>query len=164
MEIEPIKSSDEKPDETGKALEALTEQNWLFINHYLATGDVRKAYENAGYKGKNQSSPYQLFKTLKRRIEELSDLDITSRARLQADLRQVMGLPLAEKKELTLKEWLAVRKFVADITPEAKADKPQISFLVINRNKPINGVSDIIDVSDLSVDQKNVLNEEMDQQ
>ena len=112
----------------------LTPQNWLFINGFLSSGNVKKAYELAKYEGRNESAPYQVFKRLKPYIEQLGDLDVTSRARLQADLKQVLDLPLDEqKKSLTLSEWLRVRKFVASITPEATTQKPNISVLVINR-------------------------------
>jgi hypothetical protein len=122
--------------EPDKSLARLTEQNWLFINAFLQTGNIQKSYKLAGYKGKDYSAPYQLFKQLKSRIEELSDLDVTSRARLQADIKSAMDIPLREsdKLALSLKDWLAVRKFVADITPEAKQEKPKISVLVINKS------------------------------
>lgn len=115
-------------------LASLTEQNWLFINNFLQNGSIKKSYKLAGYQGKDLSAPYQLFKQLKSRIEDLGNLDVTSRARLQADLARVLDLPLAEsKKELTLSEWLRVRKFVASITPEVQSKRPEISVLVINR-------------------------------
>lgn len=116
-------------------LNSLTEQNWLFINAFLKLGNVKKAYEMAGYKGESRAAPYVLFKHLKSVIEDLANLDVTSRARLQADLKQVLDLPLAEsKKELTLSEWLRVRKFVAAISPEVQQPAKQISVLVINRS------------------------------
>lgn len=116
-------------------LTTLTEQNWLFINNFLQNGNIRKSYKLAGYSGKDLSAPYQLFKQLKSRIEDLGNLDITSRARLQADISRLLDIPLQEsKKELTLSEYLRVRKFVASITPEATNQKPQISVLIINRS------------------------------
>lgn len=123
----------EQPD-SNNDLTSLTEQNWLFINNFLQNGSIKKSYKLAGYSGKDASAPYQLFKQLKSRIEDLANLDVTSRARLQADLAKVLDIPLQEsKKELTLSEWLRVRKFVASITPEVTNQRPQISLLVINR-------------------------------
>jgi len=119
-----------------KDLVTLTEQNWLFINAFLSCGSITKAYKIAGYKGESRAAPYVLYKQLKSRIEDLGNLDVTSRARLQADLKQVLDLPLAEsKKELSLSEWLRVRKFVASITPDVQSAKPNISVIVINRAK-----------------------------
>lgn len=124
----------------GNDLATLTDQNWLFINAFLQTGNILKSYKIAGYRGEDRSAPYQLFKQLKARIEDLGNLDVTSRARLQADLKQVLDLPLAaNKKELTISEWLRVRKFAAAITPEATQAKPQISVLVINRSAKSDG-------------------------
>ena len=126
-----LQNDDNKPNND---LTTLTEQNWLFINNFLVTGSIKKSYKLAGYSGKDSSAPYQLFKQLKTRIEDLANLDVTSRARLQADLARVLDIPLQEsKKELTLSEWLRVRKFVASITPDVSQPKPQISVLVINR-------------------------------
>jgi hypothetical protein len=130
-------------DKQSNDLTSLTEQNWLFINNFLQNGSIKKSYQLAGYRGKDLSAPYQLFKQLKSRIEDLANLDVTSRARLQADLARVLDLPLAEsKKELTLSEWLRVRKFVASITPDVQANKPQISVLIINRSSKDNGFGD----------------------
>lgn len=115
-------------------LENLTERNWLFIKYFLETGKVVESYKLAGYKSDVRSAPYVLFKQLKSKIEEIGNLDVTSKARLQSDLSKLMDLPLAsDKKELTLSEYLRVRKFVASITPEVQETKPQISVLVINR-------------------------------
>lgn len=125
----PQNAPDDKND-----LTTLTEQNWLFINNFLQNGNIKKSYKLAGYSGKDLSAPYQLFKQLKSRIEDLANLDVTSRARLQADISKLLDIPLQEsKKELTLSEYLRVRKFVASITPEVQNQKPQISVLVINR-------------------------------
>lgn len=112
----------------------LTHQNWLFINAFLATGNVQKAYRLAKYEGIEKSAPYQIFKKLKTYIEQIGDLDVTSRARLQADIKSVLDIPLEERQTLNLKEWLAVRKFSASITPEAAKTRQQISVLVINRS------------------------------
>lgn len=124
-------------------LTTLTEQNWLFINAFLQCGNIVKSYKIAGYKGENRSAPYQLFKQLKSRIEDLGNLDVTSRARLQADLKQVLDLPLdPNKKHLTLSEWLRVRKFSAAINPEVQQPQKQISVLVINRGSQPKGERD----------------------
>lgn len=156
------KELNNKPNEEERSLEKLTDQNWLFINAFLQTGNVLKSYELAGYKGKNRSAPYQLFKQLKSRIEDLGNLDVTSRARLQADLKQVLDLPLmSDKKELSLSEWLRVRKFVASITPEATQAKPQISVLIINRptrnNQMDPPIIDIGNSNPLHFDDKDVI-------
>lgn len=111
----------------------LTHQNWLFINAFLSFGNIKKAYQLAKYTGTEQSAPYQVFKRLKPFIEQIGDLDVTSRARLQADVKSVLDIPLEERESLTLKEWLEVRKFTAKLTPEATQAKPQISVLIINR-------------------------------
>lgn len=112
----------------------LTPQNWSFINAFISSGNVQKAYQLAKYEGRDASAPYQIFKKLKPFIEAIGDLDVTSRARLQADIKSVLDLPLDQnKKSLTLSEWLRVRKFAASMTPEATQQKAQISVLVINR-------------------------------
>lgn len=124
----------------------LTHQNWLFINAFLSSGNVKKAYQLAKYSGTEASAPYQIFRKLKPYIEQIGDLDVTSRARLQADLKPVLDMPLdPSKQHLTLSEWLRVRKFSASITPEAKTAKANISVLVINRpskkDEPITIIS-----------------------
>lgn len=113
----------------------LTHQNWLFINAFLSTRDVKKAYELAKYSGKDESAPYQIFKKLKTYIEQIGDLDVTSRARLQANIKELLDIPLLESQKLgvTLKERLEILKLTAKLTPEALQAKPQISMLVINR-------------------------------
>lgn len=142
-ENEPISDNHENKqladNKTERKLENLTDRNWLFIKHYFATGKVIDSYKLAGYKSDVRSAPYVLFNQLKARIEEIGNMDITSRARLQADLNRVLDLPLAsDKKELSIGEWLKVRKFAASITPELQETRPQISVLVINRHKPID--------------------------
>lgn len=120
----------------------LTHQNWLFINAFLGCGSITKAYKLAKYEGTERTAPYQLFKRLKQHIEQIGDLDVTSRARLQADVKSLLDIPLEERKSLTLKEFLEVRKFVAKITPEATSQKPNISVLIINRpSKEAKGTS-----------------------
>lgn len=130
---QPPESTDIQPVSNDLDFSKLTHQNWLFINAFLATGNVQKSYKLAKYEGTEKSAPYQIFKKLKTYIEQIGDLDVTSRARLQADIKSVLDIPLEERKTLSLKEWLAVRKFSASITPEATNSKPQISVLVINR-------------------------------
>ena len=156
-------STDIQPISSDLDFSKLTHQNWLFINAFLGCGSVTKAYKLAKYEGTERTAPYQLFKRLKQHIEALGDLDVTSRARLQADVKSLLDIPLEEKKSLTLKEFLEVRKFVAKITPEAISSKPNISVLVINRpakeakgtqegDKPITSPLDsatIIDVTPL---------------
>lgn len=157
-----LQNDDNKPNND---LTTLTEQNWLFINNFLVTGNIKKSYKLAGYSGKDLSAPYQLFKQLKSRIEDLANLDVTSRARLQADLAKVLDIPLQEsKKELTLSEWLRVRKFVASITPEVQNQRPQISVLVINRpSKSDNVPVDLGNVNNQQSDisQKDVIDVEI---
>lgn len=117
----------------------LTHQNWLFINAFLSTGDTLKAYALAKYEGTEKSAPYQVFKRMKPYIEAIGDLDVTSRARLQADIKGLLDIPLLESQKLgvTLKEKLEILKLAAKLTPEANQQKPHISVLVINR--PSNG-------------------------
>lgn len=140
-----IDKSVQKTEETN-ALDfaKLTHQNWLFINAFLSTGSIQKAYQLAKYEGRDASAPYQIFKKLKTYIEQIGDLDITSRARLQADIKGVLDIPLVETKALSLKDWLAVRKFSASITPEAREQRPQISVLVINRKQANNNLNESI--------------------
>lgn len=129
------KSLQKASDETALDFARLTHQNWLFINAFIAKADVRAAYQLAKYEGTDESAPYQVFRRLKPYIEAIGDLDVTSRARLQADLKPVLDLPLdPNKTHLTLSEWLRVRKFAGALTPEAKTSKPNISVLVINRS------------------------------
>jgi len=150
----PISTTNQQPSNE-LDFSRLTHQNWLFINAFLATGSVTKSYKLAKYEGTEKSAPYQIFKKLKTYIEQIGDLDVTSRARLQADIKSVLDIPLEERKTLNLKEWLAVRKFSASITPEATKSKQQISVLVINRPskeapKGDNGGEKVINQPDIS--------------
>jgi hypothetical protein len=127
-------------------LESLTDQNWLFIKHYLETADIKKAYDLAGYDGTAISSPYNIFKRLKPFIEEIGNLAVTSRLKLVADLNKVLSIPLVDKDNLTVSEWLRVRKFAASLTPETQS-QPKLSLLIVNRystDKP-NGPN-IVDI------------------
>lgn len=152
------KSSENESATRALDFSKLTHQNWLFINAFLSTGKIKKAYQLAKYEGTEQSAPYQVFRRLKPFIESIGDLDVTSRARLQADLKPLLDLPLEEsKRSLTLKEFLEVRKFAAKITPEAMQAKPQLSVLVINRSSQskeergqskVDGAKDITSPSD----------------
>lgn len=126
-------SNQTAPESSALDFARLTSQNWLFINCFISSRDVRKAYKMAKYSGTDESAPYQIFKKLKPYIEQIGDLDVTSRARLQADLKSLLDIPLEEKKTLTVKEFLEVRKFMAKVTPEAIGTRPQLSVLVINR-------------------------------
>lgn len=130
---QPTKSNEVAPVSNDLDFSKLTHQNWLFINAFLGCGSITKAYKLAKYEGTEKSAPYQIFKKLKTYIESIGDLDVTSRARLQADVKSLLDIPLEERKSLTLKEFLEVRKFVAKITPEATNQKPNISVLIINR-------------------------------
>lgn len=120
----------------GLDLGKLTNQNWLFIKHFLESADIRTAYQLAGYESKEPSAPYQVFKRLKPYIEEIGNLGVTSRLKLVADLSKVLALPLVEKQSLTVSEWLRVRKFAATLTPEVNQEKPKLSVLIINRAMP----------------------------
>jgi hypothetical protein len=133
------------------ALDSLTDQNWLFIKHYLETADIKKSYQLAGYQGTEESAPYQIFKKLKPFVEEIGNLAITSRLKLVADLNKVLSIPLVTKESLTVSEWLRVRKFAASLTPETQSAQ-KLSVLVVNRygdnghkeqDKPINVTRDI---------------------
>lgn len=129
------KSSEKTTDDRALDFSKLTHQNWLFINGFLNCRDVRKAYQLAKYEGTEQSAPYQVFRRLKPFIEAIGDLDVTSRARLQADVKELLDIPLLETQKLgvTIKEKLEILKLAAKITPEAMQAKPQLSVLVINR-------------------------------
>lgn len=133
----------------------LTHQNWLFINGFLTVRDVRKAYALAKYEGTEESAPYQVFKRLKPFIEAIGDLDVTSRARLQADVKELLDIPLLDSQKIgvTIKEKLEILKLAAKITPEAMQAKPQLSVLVINRppkeerEQPITKVEQAKDIT-----------------
>jgi hypothetical protein len=115
------------------SLESLTDANWLFIKHYLETADIKKAYELADYKGTAQSAPYELFRRLKPFIEEIGNLAITSRIKLQADLSKALSLPLnPDKTHVSVSEWLRIRKMALAMTPEAQ-NQAKLSVLVVNR-------------------------------
>ena len=117
----------------GLDLASLTDQNWLFIKHYLETADIKKAFELAGYLGKNVSDPYHIFKRLKPFIEEIGNMAVTSRLKLVADLSKALSLPLnPDKQTVTVSEWLRLRKFAATLTPEVQT-APKMSVLVVNR-------------------------------
>jgi hypothetical protein len=122
-------------NEPGKdlSLESLTDQNWLFIKHFLETGDIRKAYQLAKYEGDSESAPYQVFKRLKPFIEEIGNMAVTSRLKLVADVNKALSLPLnPDKTSVSVSEWLRIRKFAASLTPEAQS-QPKLSVLVVNR-------------------------------
>lgn len=139
----------------------LTHQNWLFINGFLSTRNVKKAYELAKYNGKDESAPYQIFKKLKIYIEAIGDLDVTSRARLQADVKELLDLPLLESQKagVTIKEKLEILKLAAKITPEATQQKPNISVLIINR--PGKGTVDSVEVNSSQLNlPKNIIDTE----
>jgi hypothetical protein len=143
-------------------LSSLTDQNWLFIKHYLETADIKKAFELAGYLGKNVSDPYHIFKRLKPFIEEIGNMAVTSRLKLVADLSKALSLPLSpDKQTVTVSEWLRLRKFAATLTPDTQ-QAPKMSVLVVNRygngqgnigmdNKPALDLSNsnIIDIDPL---------------
>ena len=135
----PVDSSIQKNEGTGELdFSKLTHQNWLFINSFLSIGNIQKAYQVAKYEGRDASAPYQIFKKLKPFIEQIGDLDVTSRARLQANVKSMLELPLDPNKTfLTFSEMLRLNKFVASLTPEATQQKPHISLLVINRSPSI---------------------------
>ena len=146
-------STKENEQTTSIDFSRLTHQNWLFINSFLNTGNVRKAYQLAKYEGTEESAPYQVFRRMKPYIESIGDLDVTSRARLQADLKPLLNLPLEETKQsVTLKEKLEILKLAAKITPEAMQSKPQLSVLVINRPAKSEGerVKDAVKVDNSS--------------
>lgn len=124
-------------DNLGLNLARLTNQNWLFIKHFLESSDIRTAYSKAGYEGTEPSAPYQVFKRLKPYIEEIGNLAVTSRLKLVADLSKVLSIPLVEKEALTVSEWLRVRKFAATLTPEVEQGKAKLSVLIINRAAPV---------------------------
>lgn len=148
----PLVNQEENNKSLGLQLDNLTDQNWLFIKHFLETADIRTAYNLAKYEGTEASAPYQLFKRLKPYIEEIGNLAITSRLKLVADLNKVLSIPLVDKESLTVSEWLRVRKFAATLTPEVSQDKPKLSVLIINRptsvetkvdnGTPANGIKD----------------------
>lgn len=127
----------------------LTHQNWLFINAFLATGNVQKAYQTAKYEGTEKSAPYQVFKRMKTYIEAIGDLDVTSRARLQADVKELLDIPLLESQKIgvTIKEKLQILKLAASITPDATKAKTNISVLVINRPSKGNGTGEKVSAS-----------------
>jgi hypothetical protein len=132
-----------KPDIKDLSLESLSDLNWLFIKHYLETADIRKAYELAGYTGTEASAPYQVFKRLKPFIEEIGNLTVTSRIKLQADLSKALAIPLIPKDHLTVSEWIRVRKLAISLTPEAQTSQ-KLSILVVNRAK---GTQDTISIT-----------------
>lgn len=118
----------------GKGLDDLTEQNWLFIKYFLATGNVKKSHQLAGYKGTSEAAPYMLFKQLKGRIEDVGSLDITSRSRILAEVNKLLEIPLDESvKTATFKERTKLLEVLAKLTPDAIAPKQQLSVFVIKR-------------------------------
>ena len=131
-----LPSQQETSASAGLDLGKLTNQNWLYIKHFLETADIRKSYFLAGYESKEESAPYQLHRRLKPYLEEVGNLAVTSRLKLVADLSKVLSIPLVDKESLTVSEWLRVRKFAATLTPEVQSDKPKLSVLIINRAAP----------------------------
>ena len=133
--IDNVNPKDAKGSEL--SLGDLTDQQWLFIKHYIDLGDVRDAYKRAGYEGIEASAPYQVFKRLKPYIEELLAHSV-SRLRLMKDLDKALAIPLVDKEKLTVSEWLRLRKFAGTLIPELKDDR-KISVLVINRHTEAKG-------------------------
>jgi hypothetical protein len=126
---EPIKENND-----GLDLTSLTDSNWLYVKHYLETGDIKKAYDLAGYEGTARSAPYELFRKLKPFIEEIGNMTATSRLKLVADLNHVLSIPLLDKYKLglTFSEWIRARKLAISITPDTQP-APKMSVLVVNR-------------------------------
>jgi len=129
-----IKNEVAKVDSSNtNTLAELTDQNWLFIKHFLETSDVRTAYSRAGYTGKVQSAPYELFRRLKPAIEEMVNAQLTSKIKFSDDLNKALSIPLIDKEHLTVSEWLRLRKFAASLIPEVANNKQTLSVLVVNR-------------------------------
>lgn len=115
------------------ALTELTDQNWLFIKHFLETSDIKKAYDLAGYDGTARSAPYELFRRLKPFIEELVNTNLTAKIKFSEDLQKALSIPLVDKEHLTVSEWLRLRKFASSLIPEMQENKAKLSVLVVNR-------------------------------
>jgi hypothetical protein len=160
---------DQPNKDAGKelSLESLSDLNWLFIKHYLETADIRKAYELAGYTGTESSAPYQIFKKLKPFIEEIGNLTVTSRIKLQADLSKALAIPLIPKEHVTVSEWIRLRKLAISLTPEVQSSQ-KLSILVVNRSskEPITTVNVTTDKgekpnsSTLDIDPSNIIDVE----
>jgi hypothetical protein len=123
------------------SLDTLTDQNWLFIKHYLSTGDITKSYSLAGYEGTAPSNPYNVFKRLKPYIEELISLGSVSRLRLMNDLDKALAIPLVNRESLSPSEWLRIRKFASTLIPELKRDQ-KLSVLIVNRYGEAKGTTE----------------------
>ena len=130
LPIDGVNPKDDKGSQLN--LGDLTDQQWLFIKHYIDLGDIREAYKRASYEGIEASAPYQVFKRLKPYIEEVLNHSV-SRLRLMKDLDKALAIPLIDKERLTVSEWLRLRKFAGSLIPELKDDR-KISVLVINRH------------------------------
>lgn len=134
---EPINDSrtDVREDQSSNnnALSELTDQNWLFIKHFLETSDIKKAYQLAGYTGTAKSAPYDIFKRLKPFIEELVNTELTSKLKFDQSLQKALSIPLVDKEHLTVSEWLRLRKFASSLVPEMQENKQKLSVLVVNR-------------------------------
>ena len=150
-----------QPGEQDKSLDFdnITEQNWLFIKHYLKLGDVAAAYRAAGYQGESRSAPYTLFYKLKPKIEAIGEIDTVNRARLLSEIGKLVDLPLdPNKQHVSFSERLRALKFMASVTPEVK-QQTKVSVLIVNRYQEPKGTQGDTD-SPIDVTQKDVIDTE----
>jgi hypothetical protein len=119
----------------GDQFKDLTEQNWLFIKHYLQSGKVKESWERAGYTGKSDSAPYVLFHRLKAQIEAIGELDGFNRARFLSEINKLADLPLVkDKTEVSLNEKLRILKLMGTMLNSGKElAKPKLSVFIVNR-------------------------------
>lgn len=110
----------------------LTEQNWRFLKHLRLGATLPEAYKLAGYEGEGMNSPYALYHQIKKKLEEVVKADGFDKLRLALDFQKVLSLPLADSKaEVTLTEWLKIRRLAHTIMSDNEQKSPQSSFTMI---------------------------------
>jgi len=120
-----------KQDLTKKEPE-LTERNWKFIKHLRLGASVIDAYKLAGYESEGLNAPYQLYHQIKRKMQEIIEADGFNKVRLAQDFEKVLSLPLAQnKQEVTMTEWLKIRRLAHTIMSDNEQKQPNASFSII---------------------------------
>lgn len=144
-------SDENKAIEPKKELE-LTEGNWKFIKHLREGFKVKEAYIMAGYESRDENAPYQLYHRLKRRIAEIIEADGFDKVRLAQDFEKVLSLPLArDKQEVTLTEWLKLRRLAHTIMSQndQKASNSAYTVIVIGKDQSVSEKAEKAEVIDV---------------
>jgi len=110
----------------------LTDANWKFIKHLRLGATIQEAYKLAGYESESLNAPYSLYHQIKRKMQEIIEADGFDKLRLARDFEKVLSLPLTEaKQEVTMTEWLKIRRLAHTIMSDNEQKVPNQSFSLI---------------------------------